>query len=83
MATVGGCAAASGLPLSSAIPPADSRCADAAVYVAMPADQALPILQACGKLSGQDAFGGSTWYFKNKVIGVTPTHGVLMITNLD
>jgi hypothetical protein len=44
MATVGGCAA-------------DSRCADAAVYVAMSADQALPILQACGKLSGQDAFG--------------------------
>jgi hypothetical protein len=27
---------------------------------AMPADQALPILQACGKLSEQDAFGDST-----------------------
>lgn len=70
MALLGGCAA-------------NSRCADADIHVTMPADQALPMLQACGKLSGQDAFGDSTWSFKNKVIEVTPTHGVLMITNLD
>ena len=92
MAAVGGCAADYSnapeptpmtSPLSSRSTSASSRCADADIYVAMPADQALAILQACGKLSGQDAFGDSTWYFKNKVIEVTPTHGVLMITNLD
>jgi hypothetical protein len=47
----------------------------------MAADQALPILQQCGKLSAQAAGDITSWVFRDRVISVAPK-GVMMIVNL-
>jgi hypothetical protein len=51
------------------------------VYIGMAADQALPILQQCGKLRAQAAGGITSWVFRDRVIGVAP-NGVMSIVNL-
>jgi hypothetical protein len=51
------------------------------VYIGMAADQALPILQQCGKLSAQATGGITSWVFRDRVISVAPK-GVMMIVNL-
>jgi hypothetical protein len=56
-------------------------CSGKVVYVGMPTDQALPILQQCGKLSAQAAGGITSWVFQDRVITVAPK-GVMMIINL-
>jgi len=47
----------------------------------MPADQALPILQQCGKLGAQAVGGITSWVFRDRVISVAPK-GVMSIVNL-
>lgn len=56
-------------------------CSGRDVYIGMPADQALPVLQQCGKLGAEAAGGITSWTFRDRVIGVTPK-GVNMIVNL-
>lgn len=57
------------------------------VYLGMPADQALPILRQCGKLTSEGvggiALGGMTfWLFRDRSIFVTEKQGVMTIGNL-
>ena len=56
-------------------------CSGRDVYIGMAADQALPILEQCGKLSAQAAGGVTSWVFRDQVISVAPK-GVMMIVNL-
>jgi hypothetical protein len=42
------------------------------VYLGMPADQALPVLQQCGKLGAEAVGGISTWVFRDHIVVVTP-----------
>ena len=56
-------------------------CSGRDVYIGMPADQALAILQQCGKLSAQATGGITSWVFRDRVISVAPK-GVTFIINL-
>ena len=52
--------------------PAPDPCAGKDVYLGMSADQALPILQQCGKW-GSEAIGGiSVWTLQDHIVVVTP-----------
>jgi hypothetical protein len=69
--SLGGCAAP------------NDPCVGKSVYVGMPIDQALPILQQCGRLQAEAAGGISSWVFQNRVVTVEPKQGVSMIVNLN
>jgi hypothetical protein len=57
-------------------------CSGKEVYIGMAADQALQILQQCGRLSAQATGGITSWVFRDRVISVAPK-GVTFIVNLE
>jgi len=57
-------------------------CRGKEIYIGMSADQALPILQQCGKLSAAAVGGITTWVARGHIVTVTPK-GVTMIVNLN
>jgi hypothetical protein len=69
-----------------------SRCMNADIHVGMSTDQAMPILQSCGRLSSEDISGASIWYFDDKLVTIGPIgfdrvgrpmqFGVVQITHL-
>ena len=56
-------------------------CSGKQIYIGMPADQALPILQQCGKLSAAAAGGITSWIVRGHIVTVSPK-GVMFISNM-